>query len=98
MWYVQNHRGPAENSVPGTRLSRARIGSMKRLTLLLLTAAITLYAAPPAVNSAKAGMDSDLLARIPVRMKAFVDKGTIPGAVTLVERHGSVASIEAIGY
>ena len=71
---------------------------MKRLTLLLLTATISLFAAPPAVNTAKAGMDPDLLARIPVRMKAFVDKGTIPGAVTLVERHGSVASVEAVGY
>jgi CubicO group peptidase (beta-lactamase class C family) len=71
---------------------------MKRLTLLLFTAAISLFAAPPAVNTAKAGMDPEVLARIPARLKAFVDKGTIPGAVTLVERHGSVASIEAVGY
>jgi hypothetical protein len=39
-------------------------------------------------------MDAELLARIPARMKAFAEKGTIPGAVTLVQRHGTLASIE----
>ncbi len=45
-----------------------------------------------------AGMDPERLANIPIRMKAFVDKGTIAGAVTLVARHGVVASLEAVGY
>ncbi len=45
-----------------------------------------------------AGMDPERLARIPIRMKAFVEKGTIAGAVTLVARHGVVASLEAVGY
>ncbi|MBI1789927.1 MAG: beta-lactamase family protein [Acidobacteria bacterium] len=66
-------------------------------TFLLLTASL-LQAASPAVNTAKASMDPERLARIPVRMKAFVDKGTIAGAVTLVQRHGAVASFEAVGY
>jgi CubicO group peptidase (beta-lactamase class C family) len=74
---------------------------ISRRTILLCTALFSLVpslgAAPPA-NPAKAGMDPDRLARIPARMKAFVDKGTIPGAVTLVARHGSVASLEAVGY
>jgi CubicO group peptidase (beta-lactamase class C family) len=43
-------------------------------------------------------MDAERLARIPVRMKAFVDKGTIAGAVMLVQRHGAVAQIEAAGW
>jgi hypothetical protein len=30
-----------------------------------------LYAAPPAVNTGKAGMDPELLARVPARMKAL---------------------------
>ena len=35
-----------------------------------------------------AGMDPERLASIPIRMKAFVENGTIAGAVTLVARHG----------
>ncbi len=31
-------------------------------------------------------------------MKAFVDRGTIAGAVTLVARHGKVAALDAAGY
>ncbi len=49
-------------------------------------------------NISKAGMDAERLARIPARMKEFVDKGTIAGVVTLVARHGVVASLEAVGY
>ena len=46
----------------------------------------------------RAGMDPERLARIPARMKEFVAQGTIPGAVTLVARHGVVAHLEAVGY
>ncbi len=45
-----------------------------------------------------AGVDPERLARIPARMQAFVDKGTIAGAVILVARHGEVALLEAVGY
>src|SRR5579862_144305 len=65
---------------------------------LILTVAIGLYAASPAVNASKAGMDPARLGHIPVRMQSFVDKGTIAGAVTLVARHGAVASFEAVGF
>ncbi len=50
------------------------------------------------IEISKAGMDPERLARIPARMKEFVEKGTIAGAVTLVARHGVVASLEAVGY
>lgn len=50
------------------------------------------------VAQAKAGMDPERLARIPVRMKEFVDTGTVAGVVTLVARHGEVVSLEAVGY
>jgi CubicO group peptidase (beta-lactamase class C family) len=43
-------------------------------------------------------MAQERLARIPVQIRSFVDKGTIAGAVTLVARHGTVVSLEAIGY
>jgi CubicO group peptidase (beta-lactamase class C family) len=43
-------------------------------------------------------MDSQVLARIPKVMQSSVDKGQIAGAVTLVARHGVVASLNTVGY
>ena len=43
-------------------------------------------------------MSAARLARIPVRMKEFVAAGKTAGVVTLVARHGHVASLEAVGY
>lgn len=65
---------------------------------MLLPLILILAATPPVVNSTKAGMDSEHLARIPSRMKTFVDRGTIAGAVTLIQRGGVLASLEAVGY
>src|SRR5438128_6242666 len=69
---------------------------MKSLSLFLL--ASFCLAAAERHDATKTGMDPDRLAKIPVRMKSFVEKGTIAGSVTLVARHGSVASLEAVGY
>lgn len=52
----------------------------------------------PEKQATVTGTDPERLARIPVRMKEFVEQGTIAGAVTLVARHGMVASLEAVGY
>jgi CubicO group peptidase (beta-lactamase class C family) len=49
-------------------------------------------------NVSSSGMDSERLARIPVRMKKFVEQGTIAGVVTLIARRGQVVSLEAVGY
>src|SRR5258706_12144716 len=49
-------------------------------------------------DPALAGMNQALLAKIPVRMKEFVDAGKTAGVVTLVARHGHVASLEAVGF
>jgi CubicO group peptidase (beta-lactamase class C family) len=68
---------------------------MKRLFALMALAACAL-AAPPEPKSS--GMDAARLARIPVRMKSFVDGGTLPGAVTLVARHGVIVRLDAVGY
>lgn len=62
--------------------------------LLFLALPFQVYAA----DAAKAGMNKERLARIPVRMKAFVDQGVVAGAVTLVQRHGVLASLDAVGY
>ena len=45
-----------------------------------------------------AGMSAERLARIPVRMKEFVDAGKTAGVVTLVARHGHVAALDAVGF
>jgi CubicO group peptidase (beta-lactamase class C family) len=70
--------------------------TIRRTGLALFIGALSFAAGPAEIK--KAGMDPERLARIPARMKAFVDKGTIPGAVTLVARHGAIASLEAVGY
>jgi CubicO group peptidase (beta-lactamase class C family) len=54
--------------------------------------------APEKADPAAAGMDPVRLARIPAKMKAYVDAGTAAGFVTIVARHGQVASLEAVGY
>ncbi len=70
---------------------------MRRLLIPLI--AITLWAEPPVVKDAgKTGLDPSRLAQIPGRMKAFVDKGTMAGTVTLVARHGQIAALDAVGY
>lgn len=68
---------------------------MKRFSFALLLLA-PLLAAPP--DARKAGLDPERLALIPVRMQASVDQARISGAVTLVARHGVVASLDAVGY
>src|ERR1700712_1806228 len=70
---------------------------MHRLPLLALTAVVA-FAASPVIAPDKAGMDAQRLKQIPVRMQEFVDRGLIAGAVTLVQRNGVVASVEAVGY
>ena len=56
---------------------------------LAATAAALLTAAP---------LDPVALQRIPKRMQELVDQGVLSGAVTLVQRHGTVARLEAIGW
>jgi CubicO group peptidase (beta-lactamase class C family) len=45
-----------------------------------------------------AAMDAKRLAEIPLRMEEFVDAHQTAGTVTIVARHGRVASFEAVGY
>ena len=60
-----------------------------------LFATLSLTAAEP--KPGQSGLDSSKLAEVSKRLKAFVDDGTISGAVTLVARHGQIASLEAVG-
>jgi len=73
-----------------------------KLALAFLACTLAAYSAdvfaPEKTDPAAAGMDPVRLARIPAKMKAYVDKGTAAGFVTIVARHGHVASLEAVGY
>jgi CubicO group peptidase (beta-lactamase class C family) len=68
----------------------------------LLVCTVAAYASdaftPEKIDFVAAGMDPVLLARIPNKMKTYVDAGTAAGFVTLVARHGHVAGLEAVGY
>lgn len=63
------------------------------LTLAFLC--VPSQAAPPA---AKSGLEPSRLSLISPRLKTFVDKGEIAGAVTLIARHGEIAHLDAIGW
>src|SRR4051794_22924367 len=49
-------------------------------------------------DPAAAGMSTERLAKIAPRMKEFVDGGKAAGIVTLIARHGHIASLDAVGY
>src|ERR1035437_10512418 len=50
------------------------------------------------IDPASAGMNPEKLARIRARMQEFVDAGKTAGVVTMVMRHGHIASLDAVGY
>src|SRR5438552_1016091 len=75
---------------------------MKTKILVLLVCCLAAFSANTFIadkaDPEGAGMDRARLARIPVRMKEFVDEGKTAGIVALIARHGHVASLEAVGY
>ncbi|MGH9936924.1 MAG: serine hydrolase domain-containing protein [Blastocatellia bacterium] len=52
----------------------------------------------PTARPEDVGMSSERLARIRTAMRRYVDRGLVPGVVTLVARRGRVVHFEAIGY
>src|SRR5262245_62152737 len=52
----------------------------------------------PTARPEEVGMSSERLARIHTSMQRYVDRGLVPGVVTLVARRGRVVHFEAIGY
>src|SRR5262245_63381448 len=52
----------------------------------------------PTARPEDVGMSSERLARIRTGMQRYVDRGMVPGVVTLVARRGRVVHFEAIGY
>jgi len=76
------------------------MSAMRILLLALISYCGFATAAAPVVvkDPAKTGLDGERLARIPERMKSFVDRGTMAGVVTLVARHGSIAALDSVGF
>jgi CubicO group peptidase (beta-lactamase class C family) len=61
--------------------------------------AVRVYAQDlPRTPPESVGMSSERLARIGVAMQRYVDRGEVPGVVTLVARKGQVVHFEAVGY
>ena len=60
------------------------------------------FSTAPAQSNAKTagtstGIDQDLLAKIPQRMKSFIDRQTVTGAVTLVAHGSNIVEFDATG-
>jgi CubicO group peptidase (beta-lactamase class C family) len=71
---------------------------MRSLTLrilLVITCGALLSAADQTIRSA--GMNETTLSHIPERMKDFIDRQTIPGAVTLIADGNDVVEFDALG-
>jgi CubicO group peptidase (beta-lactamase class C family) len=64
---------------------------------LLPFLALALASALAQSNTKTAGVDQDLLAKIPQRMKSFIDRQTVAGAVTLVAHGGEIVEFNATG-
>lgn len=52
----------------------------------------------PTARPEDVGMSSERLARIRPAMRRYVDRGLVPGVVTLVARRGRVVHFEAVGH
>ena len=80
------------------RTRTPRVGLLLFTTLLWLIAAGAAQAQGlPGARPEQVGLSSERLGRITATLKADVDKGTIPGALLLVARHGKVALYETVG-
>lgn len=75
---------------------------MKTLLVLLLASPALIFAGDDfslaKTGPATVGMSAGRLARIPARMKEFVDSGKAAGIVTAFMRHGRLVSLDAVGY
>jgi CubicO group peptidase (beta-lactamase class C family) len=65
--------------------------------LCLLTVAAAHAQTLPTVKPEDVGLSSERLARLTARLRTDAEKGTIPGSVILVARHGKIALFEASG-
>src|ERR1017187_8997132 len=90
-----------QSEAPRCTVERFRT-TMKTSISIVLGCSLVAFAAGPFVTDktepGAAGMNPARLARIPARIREVVIAGKTAGVVTLVARHGHVASLEAVGY
>jgi CubicO group peptidase (beta-lactamase class C family) len=70
---------------------------VRKLVCLLPFVALALSSAIAQSNSKTAGVDQDVLSKIPLRMKSFIDRQTVAGAVTLVAHGSDIVEFDATG-
>ena len=70
---------------------------MRKLVCLLPFFAVALSSAIAQSNTKAPGVDQDVLSKIPQRMKSFVDRQTVAGAVTLVAHGSDIVEFDATG-
>src|ERR1041384_3863524 len=68
------------------------------LTLVSHRIAIAADARIPTARAQDVGMSAERLARVKTAMQRYVDRGEVPGVVTLIARRGRVVHFESIGY
>jgi CubicO group peptidase (beta-lactamase class C family) len=67
------------------------------VSLLFVVAGSTFSSAIAQSSGKVAGVDQEILSRIPQRMKSFVDQQTVAGAVTLVAQGSDIVEFDATG-
>ncbi len=69
----------------------------KSLIALTLLAAASFAASLPVDKPEQSGMSTERLKRLSAAMRGYVERGEIPGTVTLVSRHGHIVHLDANG-
>lgn len=70
---------------------------MRKLLFSLLFVASAFAQSNTKTTGPQTGVDQEVLSQIPQRMKSFVDKQTVAGAVTLVSHGAGVVEFDATG-
>lgn len=68
------------------------------LVAWLILISVTYAQGLPQAKPEEVGFSSERLARITETLRSDVAKGTLPGAVLLITRHGKVAYFESVGF
>jgi CubicO group peptidase (beta-lactamase class C family) len=80
-----------------TSPASSKLLCVRKLVCLLPFLALALSSAIAQSNSKTAGVDQDVLSKIPLRMKSFIDRQTVAGAVTLVAHGNDIVEFDATG-
>jgi CubicO group peptidase (beta-lactamase class C family) len=80
-----------------TSPASSKLFCVRKLVCLLPFLALALSSAIAQSNSKTAGVDQDVLSKIPLRMKSFIDRQTVAGAVTLVAHGSDIVEFDATG-